>query len=248
MDIELLHNIGLTSGESKVYLALLKIGQCSVGEIIGKSGIARSKIYDILERLRVKGLVSYILEGKVKKFNAISPTRLYEFLELEKEKIADKEKELQRIIPYLEKISPNEDKASAEIFSGSRGIKAFFDMSLYKNKGEVLVLGYSKEASLYFHSYFRDYHKKRIQRKIPGRVIYDYDTWYLKKRGKRKYVQQRYLPKDIKTPAFVYMFGDYVGTVIFSNKNKLCFLIKDKEVFESYKEYFNLLWKIAKKE
>jgi sugar-specific transcriptional regulator TrmB len=246
MNIEILKNIGLTSGESRVYLTLLKIGQSSVGEIINNSHIARSKIYDILERLKEKGLIGYVLEGKIKKFNAVPPTRLQEFLEIEKEKIINKEQELQKIIPDLETITPNKTKASAEIFSGPRGIKAFFDMSLL-SKNEILVLGYSKEASLYFHSYFRDYHKKRMIRKIYGRVIYDYDTWFLKKRGERKYVQQRYLPKNVRTPAFIYMFEDYVGTIIFSKKNKLCFVIKDKEVLESYKEYFNLLWKIAKK-
>jgi len=115
-------------------------------------------------------------------------------------------------------------------------------MSL-KSKEEILVAGYPPEASEYFHAYFRDYHKRRIKKKVSGKVIYDYETWFSKKRGKRKYVQQRYLPKGIKTPAFLYIFEDIVGTIVFTKEQKLCFMIKNKEVSNSYKAYFNILWK-----
>ncbi len=242
MNTELLEKIGLTKGESKVYLTLLKIGQTSVGEIINYSGVSRSKIYDILERLKEKGVVSYVIEGKIKKFNAVRPERLQDFLDSEKSEIEEKEKELQKILPSLNKILPKSNKANAEILFGTRGIKAFFEMSL-KSKEEILVAGYPPEASEYFHAYFRDYHKRRIKKKVSGKVIYDYETWFSKKRGKRKYVQQRYLPKGIKTPAFLYIFEDIVGTIVFTKEQKLCFMIKNKEVSNSYKAYFNILWK-----
>ena len=120
-------------------------------------------------------------------------------------------------------------------------------MYLYDNpkKHKCYVLGYSKEASLYFHAYYRQFHKERIKRKIPGKVIYDYETWFLKNRNKRKYVEQRYLPKGIKTPAFIFIFGDTVGTIVFTKEQKLCFMIKNAVVADSYKIYFNLLWKTA---
>jgi len=243
METELLETIGLTKGESKVYTALLKLGKSSVGDIINEAQVSRSKIYDILERLKEKELIGFVIEGKIKKFNAISPKRLSEFLDLEKKKIDDKQEALKTILPKLNLLTKKGEDTSAEILSGPRGIKAFFDMSLYENKEEVLILGYSKEASLYFHAYFRDFHKKRIQRKIPGRVIYDHETWFLKNREKREYVEQRYLPKDTNFPAFLYIFGDIVGTIVFTNQQKLCFMIKNKTVAESYKKYFNLIWK-----
>jgi len=243
MDIELLGKIGLSKGESRAYVTLIKLGRSSVGGIIKQGKISRSKIYEVLERLKEKGLVSQVTEGKIKKFNAITPNRLHEFLDLQKKKIEEKNEELQKIIPELNAMQKRPTDGSAEILFGPRGIKAFFDMSLYENNEEILVLGYSKEASLYFHAYFRAYHKDRIKRKISGRVIYDYETWFLKNRGKRKYVQQRYLPKGMKTPAFVYIFKDIVGTIVFTKQQKLCFMIKDEEVAKSYRTYFNMLWK-----
>ncbi|RMD45562.1 TrmB family transcriptional regulator, partial [Candidatus Pacearchaeota archaeon] len=53
----LLKEIGLTNGETKVYLSLIKIGESTVGPIAKKSGVSLSKIYEILNNLIKKGLV-----------------------------------------------------------------------------------------------------------------------------------------------------------------------------------------------
>ena len=41
---EILHQIGLTEGEIKVYLSLLELGSTSTGKIIKKSHISGSKV------------------------------------------------------------------------------------------------------------------------------------------------------------------------------------------------------------
>ena len=76
-----LEQVGLTSGESRVYLALMEIGSSTVGPIAKKSKVAYSKIYDVLERLVEKGLVSYTVKEKTKYFQAVEPARLFDYLE-----------------------------------------------------------------------------------------------------------------------------------------------------------------------
>ena len=248
MDVESLQQIGLTKSESRAYIALLELGTTSVGAIIHQAQISRSKIYDVLNRLMNKGLVGTIRAGKMKKYKAIPAERLKEILAQQHETLVLKEKALASLLPELTQLQPHEE-TSAELLVGSRAIRAFFDMSLTQNpkKDEILVLGYSQEASLYFHAYFRDYHKERIKRKIPGKVIYDYETWFLKSREKRKYVQQRYLSKGMTMPAFIYTWADSVGTVVFTPQQKFCFVIKNHTVAKSYKNYFNLIWQQAQK-
>ena len=244
MDQTLLEKIGLTESESKIYIALLTLGLSSVGPIINKTGVARSKIYDVLSRLGKKGLVSYVIDGKIKKFNAVSPNQLTRVIDLQKQVVKDRQNELNNIIPVLNKIKPV-PKTKAEILSGTKGIKAFFDMTLYENpnKNEVLFLGYTKAASMYFNAYFRDYNKKIQKQNIKGRVIYYYEAWFLKKRKKRKNVKQKYMHKDATTPAFIVIYGDTVGNIVFTPEQKLCFLIKNKDVAKSYKNYFEMVWK-----
>ena len=44
MDISILQEIGLTPGESKVYLALVKIGKTTTGPIAKESGVSASTL------------------------------------------------------------------------------------------------------------------------------------------------------------------------------------------------------------
>ena len=95
---------GLTEGEAKVYLALLK-GSSAKSEIIKNSGISSSIVYEILEKLMRKGLASYtVIEGK-KKFYAANPENLLDLIDKEIKRIEDNKRNGKKIIPFLKLIS-----------------------------------------------------------------------------------------------------------------------------------------------
>ena len=58
-----LEKAGLTKIESKVYLSLLDLGPSLAGQISKHSGIHRRSVYDALDRLAEKGLISYIVKN-----------------------------------------------------------------------------------------------------------------------------------------------------------------------------------------
>jgi len=91
-EIELqLEEIGLNKSEIKVYLSLLKLGSSSTGPIISESKTANSKIYEVLEKLIQKGLVSHFTKENVKYYKAASPKMILEYLN-EKKKTIEKQK------------------------------------------------------------------------------------------------------------------------------------------------------------
>ena len=90
MNKEIFKQIGFTDGETKVYLALLKLGSTTAGPLTHKSRVSRSKVYEILERLMEKGLVSFIIKEKTKYFQAAEPSKIQDYLE-KKEKEGRKE-------------------------------------------------------------------------------------------------------------------------------------------------------------
>ena len=73
---ESLKEFGFSERESKVYIALLELGETTTGKISKMTRLNSSKIYDILERLIDKGLVSYVLKNKIKYFNALEPQNI----------------------------------------------------------------------------------------------------------------------------------------------------------------------------
>ena len=63
MNTKILEAAGLTGNEIKVYLALLELGSVTAGEILKKIEIHRGAVYDTLDKLMEKGLVSYVIKA-----------------------------------------------------------------------------------------------------------------------------------------------------------------------------------------
>lgn len=249
MDSELLKKLGLNSNEIRVYLALLRLNQSQTGEIIKESSVPSSKIYSTLDSLISKGLTSYITKGKIKIFRPNNPAVLRNLIQIKEKETLELKEKLENSLPSLVKRFETEKPTyKTEIFEGLRGIKEFYDYSLnLVQKGEwMYTIGYPPLASELLNAYFVDFHKRKDRKEIWSKVLFDYDTWFMKKRETRRYALQRYLPKGIHTPAFIHIFGDYVGIMVITPDQKTCIAIKNKEVADSYREYFELLWNQAK--
>ena len=61
MDSELFKEIGFTEREIKVYFALIELGTSTVGPISKKTKLQPAKVYETIDKLKEKGLVSYIV-------------------------------------------------------------------------------------------------------------------------------------------------------------------------------------------
>src|SRR3989344_8398974 len=94
-----LRKLGLTNGEARAYSALLELGSSTVGPIVSKSGIAYSKIYEVLDRLIEKGLASFVIKQKTKHFQPLEPRRLQEYLDKKEEEIKESRTLLNEILP-----------------------------------------------------------------------------------------------------------------------------------------------------
>ena len=88
MELEIqLNKIGLTNNESKIYLSLRILGTTTTGPLIKKSKIHASKVYEGLNRLIEKGLVTYVVKSNTKYFQAVEPERLFDLIEKRREEL-----------------------------------------------------------------------------------------------------------------------------------------------------------------
>lgn len=248
--VKSLEELGLTDGEARVYLALLEVGKSTVGPIIKKSKISPSKVYDVLNRLMEKGIVTSVIGGKTRFYRALSPQRLKILITDQRDsynkQLQHQEKVLTDIIPTLEfRQKGGEEKEYAEILEGVRGIKAFFEMLIEELKsGETgYVLGYTKFTGELFDEYFNEYNNRLRKKGVEAKVIFQYDAWFRKKRKGRPHATYRYLPESVRAPAFIGIYHDTVGIMIVTERQKLCILIRNQEIADSYKEYFEFMWK-----
>lgn len=244
----ILEEIGLTKNEIKIYLALLELGLTTSGAIIKRTGVHTSKVYDGLERLAEKGLVTHIVKADTKHFKAVSPDRLLDFLEDKKKKLEHQEKEVQEILPELKlKQQLVGDQTEAEIFKGWKGMDTAYRMlRATLKKGDLnLVFGASKgEDEEQVKRFFNRHLKLMAPLEIKQKIIYNEEA-----RGNIEEQTRHPALFEVKylkntTPAEINIWADKTMIVIL-RKNPTIILISDKKTADSFRQYFEVMWTIA---
>jgi len=250
MDETLLEKLGLTKGEIKVYLALNKLDESTVGPIGKESKVSKSKIYDILDKLIEKGLVGYVIKEGTKYFMPNDPNMVVEYVNRKEQELAKTKEEIESdILPQLmQQRSSAMKKRIAEMYEGFQGIKAIREelMRAFKAGDTFLVLGAPKIANVKWEGWFLDFHKRRIQRKVKMKIIYNADSReYGKVRTKMKLTDVRYLPNKLVSPNWIDIFPEAVLLVMVL-KNPIAFVVRDVELANSFRVYFEIMWRNSK--
>ncbi|MDP3026977.1 MAG: helix-turn-helix domain-containing protein [Nanoarchaeota archaeon] len=239
MNTEDLQEFGLSNTEAKVYLALLELGKSKAGEITKKSAVNRTNVYDALERLIEKGLVSYVTENNKKTFEAVNPERLQEIIE-------EKQAKLSKVIQELKaRYSAGKAEEDASIFKGKKGIKSIFE-NVLKEKKDLFAYGAESRFKEMFPFYQKHWNEERAKLGIKVKMIYNEKVRKTKKAEHLKLLEMRFLPETYDFPSMVMVYADKAVTVVWLEE-PFGFMIKSKEAVKSNMNFFELLWKIAKK-
>lgn len=245
MDTKVLENIGLTGNEAIIYLALLELGSTTAGPIIKKVGMHRATVYDNIDLLIDKGIVSFVIKANRKYFEAQDPDRLLEYLETKKVEIDAKQAELRDVLPKLHMIRKLAHvEQEANIYKGKKGLKSIFE-DILKQKKDMLVFGASGSFKDVFGPYFTNFSDRRARLKIPLKIIFSDKIRKEKREEELKLASIRYLSDTYTTPSTIYVYADRVATIIWSDE-PMAFLMKSKKVADSYRTYFELMWKMGK--
>jgi sugar-specific transcriptional regulator TrmB len=233
-----LGQIGLTTNEVKVYLALIDLGTTLAGSVARKAKLHRRQTYDALHRLIGKGLASYTIKLGKKHFRPVDPERI---LDIAKER----EMEIQSVIPeIIGKFRKTESKVHAEIYEGTEGLKSVMELIL-KEKKEWYTIGSTGKGPVVLPFYLEQFARKRVKLGIKRKVLLvdsKEGRAYYKVLKQQGLVKIKFLPKEIQQPQTIWIFDDKVAIILVSVECPVVFLIDNKEIADFYKEYFNLLW------
>ena len=239
MNTEDLQEFGLSNTEAKVYLALLELGKSKAGEITKKSVVNRTNVYDALERLIEKGLVSYVSENKKKVFEAVNPKRLQEILK-------DKQERLGKTINELKaRYNQSQKQEDAFVFRGKNGIKSIFEDILIERK-ELFCYGAESRFKDLFPFYQKHWNEERARLGIKVKMIYSEKVKEIKKKAHLKLLEMKFLPETYDFPSTIIIYGNKVVTIVWLEE-PFGFMIKSEEAVKSNMNFFELLWKIARK-
>ncbi len=238
-----LEKAGLSKGEIKVYLALVSLGNSTTGPIIKHAKVSSSKVYDILDKLIHKGLVSYSQMEKTKYFQASQPISLLEYIEKKEKEIKETKQDIEGIIKSLETKEYIENEG-AKIYKGYKGLKTgFFEaIKSIPVKGEYLFFSTGYGQDPYLQQFFRDLALKLKEKKIKVKGIANknekilFSNYYKKFGYLMKYV-------NISWPSYITIAGEYLITFVWDKKKPVIYVIQSRPLVESYKRFFYDLWK-----
>ncbi len=241
-----LKDIGFTIGESKIYLNLLKIGESKVGPIIDSSGVSRSKVYDILERLVKKGVVSRLEKNKVLYYQALSPNHILKFLKEKEEQIKLEQKKIMELIPQLTSLSSKKD-IDIKVYEGIEGFKAVIERTIQELKKDDIyeAMGVSKTTD-FMRNYAIKIYQVQEKKKFKARSIFDQEGSHKIEERKNKLHEIRILPKGFHTPALFTVYNDTVGIHLGNENKTISIVIKQEEIAQSFRATFEAMWNISK--
>ncbi len=229
-----LAQIGLTKNEARIYRVLLELGKTQVGVLSRKTGVHRRSIYDVLDRLIEKGLVSYMVENEKRFYCAADPKRIKEMMDAQKEAV-------DKLMPELEAtFLQQKNKQETQFYRGVEGIKTIFEEQI-EDGHDVCIIGGSHYAWQVLRFYLPQYTKRRVKKKIKLHAIYALP----RHKSPVPLADVRYLPESFLSPVATNVYGGKVAIILWS-KDPVAIVIKQQDIARTFKHYFDMLWKVAK--
>ena len=224
--------IGLTKTEAEIYLQLIKKGSLTTIDISKETKIHRRTIYDNLNILANKGLVTFYIENNVKYFQPNNP-------EVLRKKEEEKIEEIDSILPELNKYYSNQKKnPQVEVLKGIDATKTLlYDMQRCKDQIQWLGGGFKILEALNIKKKklikeLSDLNLKIIQPKPEEDSYKEYFS-----EANIRFVDKKY---TTGVAFFVYDKIAIIGNLV--NDDFFVIKIKDPSIAQAYKNIFEIVW------
>ncbi len=243
-----MHELGLSEGQIAVYSAVLELGTCNLNRIHEKTGIERRNIYDILNKLIEKGFVSYTIEKGKKTYQCTHPNRILK-------DIGKKEASLKELRAKMDEakqlFSTSKPDIRAEVYRGNESIKSLLNEVL-EHKESYWLGGNSFEdyraVPKSLQIWFEHWMEERAKEKHVMHDLVDYGTFlhglepHKTARHKEQYYKYGELPKDLKSPLVIVIFGNKVAQILWGEQS-FAFVLESEKIRKSFMKYFDYFWK-----
>lgn len=233
---EELTKIGFAKNEAKIYLELLKNKDLTAGEISKNTSINRRTTYDTLTRLVEKGYVGYNISANRQIFHAVNPEVILKNINSIRETAS-------KLIPKLKVLSKEKDESKVIVYRGRKGIRNILNLILECK--EYVSFGTTDQFPKIMQHDYQYFQNRKEKLKIKTRTILSEKLKnhpILKTAYNTKF---KFLSEKLTSPTSTFIFNNKVAIFIWQEP-LYGILIESKEIYGSYKEYFEELWKIAK--
>ncbi|MBI2573627.1 hypothetical protein HYV86_07215 [Candidatus Woesearchaeota archaeon] len=234
--------LGLTKNEAKIYLILIRSNDLSASEVTSKTGIHRRNVYDAIDRLLEKGLITQTEINKTKRFNAVDPKHLRDMVKAQQIHV-------ENIVPQLSaQFAQVERNNCVRLYKGIAGVRASFTDSLNMiGKGEdYWAAGCIDMPKLAGGPFMEQFHAQKISKQIKNRLIFNHEAQNraLTFLGRKNYAV-RVLPQGHVLPVQTAVYGKEIVCQILIHQEPFVIQTIDKDFATNFRRYFEILWEIS---
>lgn len=235
-------HFGLTEADTKVYLTLNQRGESDISTLVKETKLSRTAIYDSINSLTEKKLLTHRKVGKTAYYNITHPQQLENLLIEKRRAEAELEHTMQASIKELTR-SYNlvSDQPGVYFFNGKEEIISMYE-DFYQDNVPVDSIEEKGEMLKFINEYAHTYVKKRIQHNMYNRCIAP-DVNTMNTTDPKMLREVRLVPTD-KFPfrMDVKIAGSKTVLVTFNKEKAVGLLIDNKEMTNNFKILFNFLW------
>jgi sugar-specific transcriptional regulator TrmB len=199
--------------------------------------IPSSKIYEILDKLINKGLVSYVKIDKIKHYQASDPRILLNYID-------EKKKKLQDILPELLLKQKLSKKQSVEMYEGQKAVFSLFTELIKQAKPKELYLVFSineENKNDAANLFFKNLAVRRKDKKLDVRLLKNIKYYKKEKHTKLKLRYTKFnLPQGITIFRNTVVILSWIETPI-------AIKIESEIISKQMKDFFLDLWNSCSK-
>lgn len=238
---ELSEVTGFNEKKTKVYMALLELGEATGAEIAKRSGLKRTTVYNILPELISQSLVATTKTKNRKSFYIDSPKDIKMQMEY---KMSEMESLIKKLIPLH---ALTHDRPSLKIYEGIHGLeKTYEDVVETLSPGEMhrAYLGSSQMYEKIQKNIIAKWAVKRVEKNCPSRIILNDNPiakeWI--KRAKQDLREIKIAKDVINLNGELKIYGNKMSLTTY-REDFLSIIIESKEIADVLRSMFDSLWK-----
>jgi len=247
MDTATLESLGLSRNEAKIYLTLLRLGKANSAELARESGIHRINVYDVLNSLIAKGLVSYVAESGTRFFKPESPEKLKEILDAKQLLLGSE------LPGLLEKFNSKKEPWDVSVLRGVEGKRSQFEEIARISKSTTnrvfVPHGLMSLERPPYNTVLRKWFERLSKQNVNSKLLV-LDVPKARQRAKLFRGLERFQLRFSKEIHFSPVSWDVCSDLLFltfHTEPYLVIRIKSQAIAEAFKNSFELMWKAAGK-
>lgn len=236
-----LKTLGLNQKEASVFLASLELGPATISDIARRANIKRTTVYNLIDPLLQKNLLTKIPQKKRVLYKAEPPRRILTHLE-------ERRRKFEHLLPQLESLYRSQGvRPRVQFYEGKEGLLEAYDEIFSTAKKIFSIVSFEDVFSIVNYNQQLIYFTKL--RNNGGKIsdlMKDSEEAraYAKQDYRRGLGPIKMLPKDFDVYIDTMIYRDYVA--FFSFKSLAAVIIRDSDIAKSQLQYFKFIWKHVK--